>query len=269
MAAWFNETGSIILPPEDANLAPMLSDLVVRSNSSDGEPNRRLPPTIEACAELQFAYSYFNEALFDGALPHSLLTYTRRRNVLGYFAPDRFERSNGELWAEVSLNAIYLALRNDRESLSTLVHEQVHVWRHYIGPVNRRGGRGARGYHDRVWADRMEQVGLMPSHTGKPGGDRTGHQMTHYIIEGGPFDRACTALLDAGFQINWHDRVVRRDVQAGVNGSDAPSNPATKPATRKDRIKFTCRVCGLNAWAKPSAHLGCTDCAVPMLPADQ
>lgn len=236
MAAWFNETGSIILPPEDVNLAPMLSDLVVRSNSGDGDA-KRLPPTIEACAELQFAYSYFNEALFDGALPHSLLTYTRRRNVLGYFAPDRFERSNGELWAEVSLNAIYLALRDDRESLSTLVHEQVHVWRHYLGPVNRRGGRGARGYHDRVWADRMEQIGLMPSHTGRPGGDRTGHQMTHYIIEGGPFDRACTALLNAGFRINWHDR-----------------------------IKFTCRVCGLNAWAKPSARLGCTDCAVPMLP---
>jgi hypothetical protein len=38
------------------------------------------------------------------------------------------------------------------------------------------------GYHDRVWGAKMEEVGLMPSNTGLPGGKKNGQQMTHYII---------------------------------------------------------------------------------------
>ena len=34
----------------------------------------------------------------------------------------------------------------------------------------------------------MEAIGLMPSHSGKPGGKRTGQQMTHYILDGGSYD---------------------------------------------------------------------------------
>ena len=33
----------------------------------------------------------------------------------------------------------------------------------------------------------MQEIGLMPSNTGQPGGGKTGQQMTHYVIEDGPF----------------------------------------------------------------------------------
>lgn len=228
---------------------------VGRSNP-DSRYRRRLLPSIEAAVELQYAYTYFNEALFGGALPPCILTYVRRRRCLGYFAPDRFERTDGERVGEVALNPTHLAARDDRDSLSTLVHEQVHVWRHYLAPPRRAGVRRTTGYHDRVWADRMERAGLMPSDTGRPGGKRTGNRMTHYIIAGGAFDRACATLLATGFRINWHDHLQRKGSSGG---------PAGEPGAEKaDRIKFSCLSCHLNAWAKPTAHLTCTDCRLPM-----
>ncbi|MGJ8529796.1 SprT-like domain-containing protein [Maritalea sp.] len=245
------------------------SDLVVRSNrhvssivrriKTDSKNEKSIRPTLEAPSELLFACDFFNDALFDGKLPDCVITYTRKKNVLGHFYPDRFERADGGFWPELSLNPTYLALREQRDSLSTLVHELAHVARHYFGPPNRRGGRGSNGYHDLVWASIMEEIGLMPSNTGLPGGKKTGNRMTHYIVDGGPFDVACQALLDSGFRINWHDRLVFSSVdpKGGLDGD------LVSPA-KKDRIKFTCPKCTLKAWAKPSALLTCTDCSTPM-----
>ena len=43
------------------------------------------------------------------------------------------------------------------------------------------------GYEESI--NKMEEIGLMPSHNGKPGGDVTGYKMNDYIIENGPFDK--------------------------------------------------------------------------------
>jgi len=247
----------------DATDRPALSqEFVVRSNKT-GEPDLRLPPTLEAGAELQQGYEYFNTELFDSALPHCLITYTRLKRVFGYFCPDRFERSNGEVWSEIALNPSYLALRSDEQSLSTLVHEQCHLWRHYLGPENQKGGRGSGGYHDLVWARKMQEVGLEPSSTGAPGGAKTGNRVSHWIIPGGRFDVACSALLESGFSILWRDRLIRATKPADPNGDDGSEK---KP--KRDRIKFSCPQCTLNAWAKPSAKLTCTTCGVAMRSAD-
>jgi hypothetical protein len=44
----------------------------------------------------------------------------------------------------------------------------------------------------------MKAVGLIPSDTGVEGGKETGQRVTHYVRQGGPFDRACAELLKAG-----------------------------------------------------------------------
>lgn len=243
--------------PTNRSLIP-----IVRSNSGSDRV-RRLPPTLEASAELQFAYSRMNDALFGGELPDCQITYTRQKNIAGHFWPDRFERAKGEFCHELALNPFFLAMRPDRDSLSTIVHESVHVWRHDFGPRNRRGGRGANGYHDLPWAEKMESVGLMPSDTGLPGGKKTGYRMSHIIIEGGPFDIACRALLATGFRINWHDRLCFQSAVAPRPDDDDD----TPVPGKKDRIKFTCRACKLNAWAKPSSRLTCTNCDLVMSPA--
>ena len=99
------------------------------------------------------------------------------------------------------MNPDYFGGRSLADTLSTLVHEMVHVWQHYA-PVKKCRG----GYHDRVWGAKMEEVGLMPSNTGLPGGKKNGQQMTHYIIRGGRFQKAVYDLLKNGFSISWYDR---------------------------------------------------------------
>lgn len=244
-----------------------VTNYVVRkedSHSYDENAKIILPPTLEAGAELQYAYSYFNDRLFGGELPNCLITYTRKSRVLGHFCPDRYQRVDGELWPELALNPTYMALREDRESLATLVHEQCHVWRHYSGPLNRKGKRGSsNGYHDIPWANQMEAVGLKPSSTAAPGGNRIGQRVSHYIIPGGHFDVACRELLDAGFKIHWRDKIT---FVKGADPNDPDGANGDGAAKKKDRVKFSCtnKTCGLNAWAKPTARLKCGFCDVPM-----
>jgi hypothetical protein len=44
-----------------------------------------------------------------------------------------------------------------------------------------------RCYHNAEWADKMEQIGLMPSRTGQPGAKCTGQRCSHYILPDGLF----------------------------------------------------------------------------------
>ena len=149
----------------------------------------RTSPTDQTYTELDAAYDYFNAALFDGVLPGCLMTLTRRRKSHGYFSPGRFCSSDGrETTDEIALNPMRFHGVETEEILATLVHEMCHQWQVHHGnpPKNVR-------YHDEEWAAKMEAIGLMPSDTGKPGGRRTGSHMNDYILDGGPFARACEA----------------------------------------------------------------------------
>jgi len=233
-------------------------------NNHEEAANNRLPPSLEASAELQFLYSYFNDRLFDGKLPHCMVVYTRKPRCFGYFAPDRFRNLDGQLVPELALNPTYLSVYGDIEAFKTMAHEQTHVAHYYFGPLNRNGRRPSNGYHCRNWGAIMRQIGLMPSNTGKPVGKPTGYQMMEYVIQGGLFEQVCDELLSSGFKLNWGDNVPSRTTQSGngdVTGAEAVT--PTKP-TKKDRIKFTCPSCSLNAWAKPSATLACGTCSLIM-----
>lgn len=219
-------------------------------------------PTYEAYGALQFCYDYFNRSLFDGMLPDVLITFTRKRGALGYFAHSRFENNQEQVSHEISLNPQYTKVLGDRETLSTLVHEMVHLWRHEFGPVNKRGGKGGNGYHDVIWADKMDELGLPPINIGCGKGTRTGYRVTNGIQEGGLFDNACKRLFAEGFRIDWHE-VLPNQASCEVGIGSEPDGGSKR---KKDKIKFTCstRACKLNAWAKPSAKLICGICELPM-----
>jgi hypothetical protein len=106
----------------------------------------------------------------------------------------------------------------------------------------------------------MESLGLMPSNTGLPGGKRTGQQMTHYIIEGGPFETLCKGLLAEHFKISWADRFVALGGlrPPGPGGSPQPGGePEPKTKTRE---KYTCVECGAAVWGKPNLKIICGHC---------
>jgi predicted SprT family Zn-dependent metalloprotease len=141
-------------------------------------------------------------------------------------------------------NPAYFATRTPEEVLSTLAHEMVHLWQHHFGEAPR------KAYHDKQWASKMREIGLIPTTTGEEGGKETGQKMSHLIDETGNFKRACQRLLASNPAILYSDR-----------GIDETEIRKKKLASK---TKYTCPTCGLNAWAKPNVSLVCGDCQAPM-----
>ena len=63
-------------------------------------------PTMIQYTEFDKAYDYLNGALFGGDLPKVLVTFSRKPRMLGYYSPDRWERTNNpeDLAGEISFN---------------------------------------------------------------------------------------------------------------------------------------------------------------------
>jgi predicted SprT family Zn-dependent metalloprotease len=180
---------------------------------------------------------YFNERLFGGRLPPILLNFSRRgQHTRGFFAPHRWERGAATLH-EISLNPRLMSLGTPLETAATLVHELVHLWQFVYGTPSR------VGYHNREWAEKMAALGLMPSHTGEPGGRRTGQQMSHYVLPGGAFAGAFAAM-PAEYRLPWRGRRVE---------------PARSPR-RPSKVKYSCPGCRTNVWGKPGLSLVCSAC---------
>jgi predicted SprT family Zn-dependent metalloprotease len=206
-------------------------------------------PTHRTYTSLDAAYDHFNRELFGGQLTPCLITMQRHKGAYGYFSGERFASvaDPQEVTDEIALNPAHFANRTPTETLSVLVHEQAHLWQHHLGQKKSR-----RAYHNKEWAAKMREVGLIPSDTGLPGGKEVGQKMSHYIQPGGPFEKACTAFLATHPAILYHDRA----------GEGDAGKARTKKAASK--TKYTCPGCGFNAWAKPAANLWCGDCEEQM-----
>ncbi|MBZ0117821.1 MAG: SprT-like domain-containing protein [Sandaracinaceae bacterium] len=196
-------------------------------------------PTKEQAQAFQAMYDHFNRALFAGSLAPVLLNFSRKARTYGFFAPERW-KAGEEARHEISLNPSYLAERAPRDVASTLVHEMTHAWQHEHGTPSR------TGYHNHQWAAKMEAIGLMPSSTGAPGGARVGQRMSHYVIEGGPFDRAFTRMSERA----WFPWVC----------AEVPEDEALRrKRSVLSKTKYTCP-CGVNVWGKPGLRVVCAEC---------
>ena len=183
-----------------------------------------------------------NRELFAGELPPCLITLQRRKRSLGYFAGRRFESADGvHLTDEIALNPTYFASSGAKDVLSTLAHEQAHQWQQHFGKPSR------SGYHNRQWAAKMREIGLIPSDTGRPGGKMTGPRMSHCIEDGGLFDRVADRLIAKGFLLAYVERTTTAEGKLTLK-------------KRLSKTHYRCGCCGQNAWAKPGAKLICGDC---------
>jgi len=197
--------------------------------------------TKEQFKLLDDLYSYYNKTLFDGKLKDCMIITSRKKGSNGYFISDNWsnkkkaEKTEEKNIHEISLNPDYLD-RKDEEWQSTLVHEMVHLWQYDNG----KPGRGK--YHNKEWARKMEEIGLMPSNTGKEGGKKTGQNMTHYIIPNGPFINAFNALAD-------------KDIKY----ISSPLLKISKEKKTASKIKYSCP-CGNNVWGKPGLQIICQTC---------
>jgi hypothetical protein len=210
-------------------------------SASDAPPDDL---TTRVYTTLAKASIHFEKALFESELPEYVITLQRKHNARGYYASGRFKAKDSDAVVdEVGLNPAYFNQRTTKEILSTLVHEQVHAWQKRYGEPSR------NGYHNAEWSDKMEELGLIPSSTGQPGGARTGPSVSHYIEVGGRFDRACDELLGQGFRIEFADSLT------------ATAPPKGKVKSR-NKVTYSCAGCGANTWGKPGLNLICGDCNV-------
>lgn len=199
-------------------------------------------PTEDAYHGFYQAFEFFNAELFDGKLPDTMITMQRSKRSRGYFSSERFgHRRSTDVVDEIALNPRAFIGRSDKEIISTLLHEMTHLWQFHFGKPSR------GGYHNKQWSARMEEVGLMPSHTGEAGGKKTGQQMTHYIIKGGAYDTKWKALIRSGYKLDYQDR-----------------QPIRPQSPRKLKVRYACPECSIHVWGKSDLRITCTDCSVRM-----
>ena len=193
---------------------------------------------------LDDAYKFFNKQLFDNKLPECMIVLHRKKSSRGYFHAERYvekselkdKKKKIKYIDELALNPDDFN-RPDIAILSTLAHEMAHVWRHHCHEKKSKGG-----YHDKVWANKMEEIGLMPSDSGREGGKRTGQRVTHYIIKNGKFEKHCLSFL--------------KNKSIKLSSFQLPSNSKDG---NKNKIKYSCS-CGYNIWGKADLDISCNEC---------
>ncbi|GLR89762.1 SprT-like domain-containing protein [Bradyrhizobium iriomotense] len=204
-------------------------------------------PTQRTYGALVHAYRKFNDRLFAGELPNCLITVQHLRGAYGCFGGNRFISRDGiNVSDQIILNQRFWgSRRSDAENLSTLVHEMVHLWQHHFGKT----GRG--GYHNRQFARKMFEVGLVTSDTGAPGGKPIG-RVSHYIKDGGLFDQVCSGLLNTGYVIPYVELEAKNDtglVRRLISKAESKTGyfcPNCDPPVRvwgKPRLKINCGFC--------------------------
>jgi len=156
--------------------------------------------THECYETLVKAYEYFNQTLFKSQLPDVIISFHRQRKIMGYASIGRWVNQKKQYVDELAVNPEYFAKHPLIEVFQTLCHEMVHIWQAH------NGSPGRRGYHNIQWTRKMASIGLIPSSTGKPGGQKTGEHMMDYVLFEGKFHLACRELISSGYRINWVDR---------------------------------------------------------------
>jgi predicted SprT family Zn-dependent metalloprotease len=225
------------------------------------QKSKPLPtPTEQQFKSLNGAYKYFNRKLFKNELPGCILNFSRLKGTHGFLAPERWKRIGEKDFRthEISLTPSTL-YRSPIEVFSTLVHEMCHLWQWDFGNPSR------NGYHNKEWAAKMVEVGLIPSNTGKPQGKMTGQKMTHYIEEEGRYQKAFTRMPKKYILpfTSLEGEVMKSLIEgAGSSSSEDEHKKRLRklhPISR-NKTKYSCPVCKVNVWGKPGLQIMCENC---------
>ena len=93
-------------------------------------------PTKKIYSDLQRAFDYFNKNLFNNKLNQCVIILKKAgKKTLGYWHKSQWSENKHDKFGidEICLNPIYFLNRTTAETLSTLVHEMVHLWQDQFG----------------------------------------------------------------------------------------------------------------------------------------
>ena len=230
-------------------------------------------PTNEQFNSYVNIFNYLNETIFDSQLPNCILNFSRdNKNVYGFFAKKRWMKDK-EFTHEISLNPRSLAILDSKEMIQTILHEMLHLWQNEFGNPSR------PGYHNNEFAMKMESVGLMPSSTGEPGGNKTGQKMADYIIPRGKLERLIDDMpkeyilpwLCVEAEVKKYSEIsgnVKNNIDTGNEIlNEIIANPESIGMQKYDKKKrkYSCQECGINVWGKPDLNIICGECKIKLM----
>jgi predicted SprT family Zn-dependent metalloprotease len=219
--------------------------------------------TTQQFQTLDDLFTFYNVELFNASLPECIINMSRKSGTYGFFAARSWTHTSepSRRVHEISLNPDYLQ-RPFIQWHSTLVHEMCHLWQEEFGKP------GRTCYHNKQWAAKMIEIGLMPSDTGSVGGKTTGQSVSHYVIEGRTFQTVFNSLNEAAIE-NLRLKYLPisfsfATVTGGTNGGDENEdedgeNSGVKISKSGKRTKYTC-ACGNNVWGRSGLLIQCNEC---------
>ena len=192
--------------------------------------------TEEQFRFLDDLFKYYNSKLFDSKLKDCIIITNRKKDVPGHFSSLSWKVKGRKKFNihEISLNPDFF--NNPAEEWhAVLVREMVCMWQKIFGELSPNSR-----YYNKQWAQKMEEIGLMPSSTGKPGGEKTGREIKHYIVPDGLFMKAFNGLAEK--QIKY-----------------VPALTIQKDKKTTSKTKYTCP-CNNKVWGKPNLIIICGVC---------
>jgi len=206
---------------------------------------------------LQNAYQYYNDKLFYSNLPACIFTIGERSKYGGFMIKHEWANDlSDERIHQISLTKS-LFNYEDEFIFSVLVHEMVHLWQVEFGKpsINR--------YHNREWAWKMKEVGLIPSRTGEKGGEEVGERMSHYVEENGRFSKVFKDMPPSCLPVLLPN-IRRKKRPTPVDGRAKNSTVTVPKRGRTNKLKYECPSCNQKAYGGKNLNISCGKCNLRM-----
>lgn len=202
-------------------------------------------------ADFEEIFDCTNKTFFDGCLKRPQFSFSRDPRVKSALLRDRYQSVDGQSAHGICLNSEFARSLGDAGCITLIGFSIAQLARADIGPNGKNGKPETPGYVDDWTRKLLLSIGLRPFAFGEIEERQLGYGLSVDLIQDGPFDLMCRAMLVGGFAIRWHER------PAASPEADADSDAEQPQPKKQTRARFQCSDCGLIAHAKPSAHLLC------------
>lgn len=214
-----------------------------------------IKPTREFYDLFTYIFDYYNNHLFENSLDSPMIIITRSKNVFGHYSHKRWINPSKEKVDEIAINPQMFYSFPLMEICQTIVHEMVHQWQFHYGKPSR------TGYHNKEWSEKMIEIGLMPSSTGKEGGKSVGQKMADYTLIGGRFLEVTEPLINQNiFSKLYYEAVSNSNISVEQDLVESKPVKLGLQEKSKGKIKYICRICDLNIWGKQGMKIICGEC---------
>ena len=196
--------------------------------------------TVNQYTLIEFIFDYYNQALFQGQLKYCFI-YLKKKGVIGFISPESINTQKAPAHGS-SPNPQDMEWES-MEFHINFVHYMLHIWQRDYGNPSR------NGYHNTDYTQKSEEVGIITSSTGEPGGKRTGQKVFPYHAPGGLFVKSYNDFPKD--EIEYLPLPVMGD----------PAN-----SSKDNKTTYQCPCCGNKAYGKQNILIVCFVCFELLIP---